>query len=179
MPKGSEINMMAGDEPIQLGGFGAGAYDSQGQRGGLGKKFWQGPMGAAFYGSYLMKRLWGMTAGPEIQRAEQFAKSQTPLGIASGDASGIGGAASRLSFNEAAKGRSSYEVFGGFAEAAGSIADKNGVNKSFGFVCHDGRDDCRYCFDCSWNVIGNARNIRKCFRSHFRPWHCNSYALAL
>ena len=73
-----------------------------------------------------------MTAGPEIQRAEQFAKSQTPLGIASGDASGIGGAASRLSFNEAAKGRSSYEVFGGFSEAAGSISDKNGSTNRLG-----------------------------------------------
>lgn len=55
--------------PVRIGGGGPGA---QGQTGRL--NLWGGKAGAIMYSSYIAKRMWNMTAGPEFQAVSEYGK---------------------------------------------------------------------------------------------------------
>lgn len=123
-PKGQEILWEDGNDGFYtFGGSGYGFVNNQRSNGG--NKFWNGPAGGAFYGAYLMRRLWGMTAGPEIAAAERYTKGMAEVGVA-GDGRGASAEASRLEMLQGSFDKGSYEVFGGFMGGGAAFADKSG-----------------------------------------------------
>jgi hypothetical protein len=125
LPKGQEIVLgtQVGDTPAyyELGGGGdgfGGGTRRDGQR-AFGS-MWGGSVGRAFYGAYLFKRLWSMSAQPGIMEGEKYVGGlghQFEMAAAQGDyVEGGTSALARRSIAQERSGKAAADIYGGFSD---------------------------------------------------------------
>ena len=123
----NERTILTSDEG-EVFAFGGEGYGGPGPRsGGL----WKGKVGQALYGAYLMKRLWSMSAGPGIQKGNQYIQG---IGNEYERAAEFGGGmgdniASRQAITEERSGRAAAQVYGGFSDAGYLLSEHPGLSR--------------------------------------------------
>lgn len=114
----------------QIGGGGPATQQATGRL-----NLWGGRAGAAMYSSYIVKRMWNMTAGPALQASQEygthlssFAGIQGVLPSAAGVdlASTDAGFETRQLANKRVMQRGAYQQWGGFGDMAGAFMGEEG-----------------------------------------------------